>query len=77
MRFFFFVDNFKFLFDVCACYFSSDTKLLKQKGKTEVAGSNETKSVVAKINPSLYANLIIDDLTNTSMYLLVLSLYVD
>jgi len=46
---------------------SSDTKSLKPKGKTEVAGSSEEpKSVVAKINPSLYANLIIDDLTNTA-----------
>jgi len=63
---------FGFSFDVCTCYFSSDSKLLKPQSKTEVEGGNSkgNESALAKVNPSLYKKLIIDDLTTTSMYLL-------
>uniref|UniRef100_A0A2S2PNL0 Geminin n=1 Tax=Schizaphis graminum TaxID=13262 RepID=A0A2S2PNL0_SCHGA len=44
-----------------------DPKILKPQPKTEVeVKSNEKKSVVAKINPSLYKKLIIEDLTSTA-----------
>jgi geminin len=48
--------------------YSPDPKILKPQLKTEVeVKSNEKKSVVAKINPSLYKKLIIEDLTSTGM----------
>ncbi|KAL5241082.1 hypothetical protein ACI65C_008492 [Semiaphis heraclei] len=45
---------------------NSETKILKPQLKTEVEiKSDEKKSIIAKVNPSLYKKLIIDDLTNT------------
>ncbi|XP_022164462.1 geminin-like [Myzus persicae] len=45
---------------------NSDPKILKTQFKTEVeVKSDERKSVVAKVNPSLYKKLIIEDLTST------------
>lgn len=44
---------------------NADPKILKPQLKTEVEfKSDEKKSVVAKINPSLYKKLIIEDLTS-------------
>ncbi|NP_001280286.1 uncharacterized protein LOC100162341 [Acyrthosiphon pisum] len=44
---------------------NSDPKILKPQFKTEVdVKSNENKSIVAKVNPSLYKKLIIEDLTS-------------
>ncbi|CAI6352234.1 unnamed protein product [Macrosiphum euphorbiae] len=43
----------------------SDPKILKPQFKTEVdVKSNENKSIVAKVNPSVYKKLIIEDLTS-------------
>jgi len=51
---------------------SSEAKILKPQFKTEVEiKSDEKKSIIAKVNPSLYKKLIIDDLTNTGMHLLI------
>jgi len=54
------------------CYISSETKMLKPQLKTEVEiKSDEKKSIIAKVNPSLYKKLIIDDLTNTGMRFII------
>lgn len=59
------------------CHFSSDPKVLKSHGLTEVeVKSKENKSVIAKINPSLYKKLIIEDLTSTGVYIYCLVVYV-
>jgi len=52
---------------------SSDPKILKPQFKTEVdVKSVENKSIVAKVNPSLYKKLIIEDLTSIGMHLLII-----
>jgi len=51
---------------------SSDPKILKTQFKTEVeVKSEERKTGVAKVNPTLYKKLIIEDLTSTGMHLLI------
>lgn len=53
--------------------FSKDLKTSKPQNKTtevEVKPKENSSSIVAKINPSLYKKLIIEDLTSTGMGLL-------
>jgi len=54
------------------CYISSDPKISKPQFKTEVDVKSENKSLVAKVNPSLYKKLIIEDLTSIGMRLIIL-----
>jgi len=55
------------------CYIRSDPKTLKPLFKTEVeVKSDEKKSIVSKVNPSLYKKLIIEDLTSIGMHLLII-----
>jgi geminin len=50
------------------CRISTD-KISKSPVKTEIeVNSKDNKSVIAKVNPSLYKKLIIDDLTSVGMY---------
>lgn len=57
---------------IYVCCISTD-KISKPPVKTEVeVNSKDNKSLIAKVNPSLYKKLIIDDLTSIGMYYLFL-----
>lgn len=50
--------------------FSNVTKVSKTQVTSEVeVKSKENKSTFAKVNPSLYKKLIIEDLTSTGMHI--------